>query len=108
MAGESQRRQTWFPYANAEFFLQFPDQRFLRPFAGFDLASGEFPKASHRFADRAFGEQDAAVGIDEGASGNENEFDAHGPGLEPRSVLVKTASNCCDDVTTLPARLTQA
>jgi hypothetical protein len=52
-------------------------------FTGFDLAAGEFPQARHRFAGGTLGEQHAAVGIDEGAGGNENKFDAHWPCPRP-------------------------
>jgi hypothetical protein len=85
VAREGQRRETGFPHDNAKFLVELPDQRFLLSFAGLDLASGELPQASHRFASRTLGEQHAAVGIDEGARGNKNEFDAHWPRLDPDS-----------------------
>ena len=79
---EGQRRQTRLPHDNAEFLVQLPDQRLFGTLAGLDLASGKLPQARHRLAGRTLGEQHAAVGIDQGAGGNQDEFDAHGPCLD--------------------------
>jgi hypothetical protein len=80
----SQRRQTRLPHDNAKFLLQLPDQRFLGPFAGFDLAAGELPETRHRLAGRALGKKHATVGVDQGTGSNKNEFDTHWPGLETK------------------------
>src|SRR5207253_1824404 len=93
---EGQRRQARLSDDNAKFLFQLPDQRFLGPFARLDLASGELPQARHRFAGGPLGEQHAAVGIDEGAGGNKNEFDAHWPRLELRQLTVKSVSTKYD------------
>ena len=108
VAREGQRRQARLAHDNAKFLFQFPDQSFFGPFAGLDLAAGEFPQACHRFAGGTLGEQYAAVGIDEGAGGNKNEFDAHWPCLEPRQLVVKRGSTPRNDHATLLGRLTKA
>ena len=78
VAREGQRREAFFPDHNAEFLVQFPDQRVLGPLAGLDLAARKLPKARHRLAFGPLRQQHAPVGVDQGASGNKNDFDAHG------------------------------
>ena len=87
VACEGQRRQARLPHDNAKLLLQLADQRLFGTLAGLDLASGKLLYARHRLAGRTLGEQHAAVGIDQGAGGNQNEFDAHGPCLEPSAWL---------------------
>ena len=43
VAGEGQRREAWLLDGDAEFFLQFADQRRFGPLPGLKLAAGEFP-----------------------------------------------------------------
>ena len=73
VAGEGQRRQAGLPHDNADFLFQLPDQRFLGPFAQFDLAAGKFPKTRHGFAGGALGQEDTAIGVDKRAGRDENE-----------------------------------
>jgi hypothetical protein len=79
VARKCQRGKTRFLHDNTEFLLQFPDQRLFRPLASLDLAAGKLPKPRHGFAGRPLGEEHAAVGIDKGAGGDKNEFEAHWP-----------------------------
>ena len=78
VAREGQRRETGFPDDDSEFLLQFPDQRLLRAVSP---ASTLPPGNSHRPAIALPGgrsrDQHAAVGIDEGAGGDKDEFGAH-------------------------------
>jgi hypothetical protein len=96
VAREGQGRQARLPYDNAKFLFQFPDQRFLGSFARLDFASGKLPQASHRFAGGTLSEQHAAVGIDQGACNNKNEFDAHEPRLKLKQPMVKSVSTQYD------------
>ena len=73
MAREGERRKARLPDDDSQFLLQFPDQRFFGPFARLDLAAGKFPQACHRLACGPLREQHAAVGIDQGAGGDQND-----------------------------------
>ena len=44
------------------------------PLAGLDLAAGKLPQAGHRLAGGPLCDQHAAVGIDQGAGGDQDEF----------------------------------
>jgi hypothetical protein len=46
----------------------------FRPFAGLQLAAGKFPQAGQRLAFRPLCDQHAAVGIDQRAGDDEEEF----------------------------------
>ena len=81
VARECQRREALLLDDDSQFLLQFPDQALLRLLAGFHFAAGKFPEAGHRLARRPLCDQHAAVGVDEGAGGDEDKFDAHGPDL---------------------------
>ena len=74
MAGEGERRETSLADGDADFLMQFADQRLLRPFAGLDLAAGKFPQACQRLAFRALRDQYALVGVDQRAGDDEGEF----------------------------------
>ncbi len=74
MAGERQRRETLFVDDDAQFLLEFADERIFRPLARLDLAAGKLPQSSHRFSWRTLRDQHAAIGIDEGAGRNEENF----------------------------------
>ena len=73
VAREGERRETILAHDDAEFFLEFADQRVLGPLTGFDLAAGKLPQAFHRLAGRAAGEQHPPVGIDQRAGGDQHE-----------------------------------
>jgi hypothetical protein len=105
VARKGKRREARLPDDNAEFLLHLPDQRFLGPFAGLDLAARKLPKARHCFSRGAFGEQHAPIGIDQGAGGNKNEFDAHWPGPDRRQALVKGGSSPSNKFMTSPRGL---
>src|SRR5215470_19191844 len=81
MTREGERRQAVFLDDNAELLLQLADQRRLGRLARFDLAAGEFPQASHGTPGRSLGNEDTPIRIDEGARGNQHEFDHHSSGL---------------------------
>jgi len=74
MRSESERRETVFLHADAQFFVQLADEGLFGTLARFDLAAGKFPQTGHRFALGALREQHAAIGVDEGASRDEDEF----------------------------------
>ena len=67
VAGKGQRRETGFADADADFLVQFADQRLLRPLAGLDLAAGKFPQPRQRLALRPLRDQHALVGVDQRA-----------------------------------------
>ena len=59
----------------------------------FDLAAGKLPQAGHRLAWRALRDQHAAVGIDEGAGGNKNDFRRSQPVTASNGSEVTTTGN---------------
>ena len=71
--GKGEGCQTGGGDVDTEFFLQFADQRRLRGFAGVELAAGKLPQAGHLLAFRPAGEQDAAVDVDQGAGGDQQQ-----------------------------------
>ena len=77
VAGEGERREARFVDDDPQLFPEFPHQGVLGPLPRLDLAAGKFPQAGHRPACRPLRDQHAAVRIHEGASGDEDEFDAH-------------------------------
>lgn len=81
MTGKGQRRQTFLLDDNSQFLLQFADQTLFRPLSGLDFAAGKLPKAGHRFAFRALGDEHTSVRIDERAGSDENEIHTHRTGL---------------------------
>src|SRR5579863_6042957 len=78
VARKGQRREAFLFDGDSEFLPQLSYQTLFRPFAGLDLAARKLPQPGHRLARRALRDEDAAVGIDQRASDNENRFDAHG------------------------------
>ena len=74
VARESERRETGLIDDNSQFLLQLPDQTLFRRFAVFDLAAGKLPQACHRLAVGTLCDEHAAVGIDEGAGGDKDDF----------------------------------
>ena len=72
VTGEGKRRETGFPGIDAQFFLQFADQRSFRRLSGLDFAAGKLPQASHGLALGALRKQNAPVRIDQGNRGNQN------------------------------------
>ena len=65
MAGESERRETVRFDRNAKLFLEFADQRVLRPFAWINLAARELPQPLKRLAFGPLREQHSSVGVDQ-------------------------------------------
>ena len=61
-----------FRHRDAQFLVQFADQRGLGGFAGFDLAARKFPQARHGLAFRALCQKHAPVGVDQRDGGNKN------------------------------------
>src|SRR5580700_1917872 len=78
-ARKGQRREALLLDDDTQFLLQLSDQALFRPSAGFDLAAGKLPQPCHRLSLRPLCDEHAAIGIDEGAGGNQDKFDAHGP-----------------------------
>src|SRR4029077_11652190 len=79
VARKGQRREALLLDDDAQFLLQLSDQALFRPLAAFDLAAGKLPQPCHRLALRTLCDEHAAVGVDQGAGGNQDKFDAHGP-----------------------------
>ena len=80
VAREGQRCEALLLDDDSQFLLQLADQALFRPLAGFDLAAGKLPQPAIDFPSGRCAMQHAAVGIDERAGGNKDEFDAHGLG----------------------------
>ena len=74
VAREGQRRQAVLLDGDAEFFRKLADQRGFRPLARFELAAGELPEACQGLAFRALRDEDAVVGIDQGAGDDEKQL----------------------------------
>src|SRR5262249_40614000 len=77
VASEGKWREARFVDDDPQLLTEFPHQGILGPLTRLDLAAGKFPQASHRPAGRSLRDQHAAVRVHEGASGDEDEFDAH-------------------------------
>jgi hypothetical protein len=77
MAREGQGSETGLADDYSQFLVQFPDECFFRPLAALDLAAGKFPKPGHRLAFGPLRDEHAAVGVDEGTRGNENDLGGH-------------------------------
>src|SRR5262245_65724374 len=77
VAGEGERREAGFADDDAELLLELADQGLFGALARLDLAAGKFPQARHRFAGGALGDQHAAVRVNEGAGGDQDEVCAH-------------------------------
>ncbi len=75
VARKGQRREAGFLHGDADFLVQFADQRRFRPLAGLDLAAGKFPQAGERLAWRPLRDQHALVGVDQRAGDHEGEFE---------------------------------
>ena len=73
MGGEGEGGQAVGGDVDAEFLAQFPDEGGFGGFAGVEFAAGEFPQAGHFFALGATSEENAAVAVDQGAGGDEDE-----------------------------------
>ena len=63
------------PEEIAKFFPQLAHQRDFGRLAGGDLAARKFPQTGQRFAFRALGKQDPAVGVDEHYRRDEDDAD---------------------------------
>ncbi len=87
--GEGERRQAGGRDIDAEFFLQFADQRHLRRLARRQFSPGEFPQPGHRLALRPAGQQHAAIDIDQCAGGDQQ----HRPGALLRHVRTGDAEH---------------
>ena len=74
VAGEGQRREAFLLHGDAELLGEFADQRRFRPLAGLELAARELPEAGKLLALRALGDEDAVVGIDQGAGDDEEQL----------------------------------
>src|SRR5262249_34842799 len=79
MARKREGSQAWLLDIDSELLVEFADERLLGPLARLDLAAREFPQARHWFARRTLRDQHASIRIDEGASGDQDQFDAHNP-----------------------------
>ena len=79
VACESERRETVLADVDSQFLLELADQCLLRPLAVLDLAAGKLPQARHRLTFWPLCDEHAAIGIDEGAGGNQQDFGAHSP-----------------------------
>ena len=77
VARKGQRRKASVPDDDSHFLQQLSYQRFLGRLAGLHLAAWEFPKARHRFSGGALRNENAAVGIDEGAGCDDKKRSAH-------------------------------
>ena len=67
VAGEGQRRQAGLLHGDADFLMQFADQRLFGALARIELAAGKFPQPGHRLAGRPLRDQDAPVDVDQRA-----------------------------------------
>jgi len=82
VARKGERSETGFLDRNAQLLLELANERLFRPFARFHLAAGKLPEPRHRAPNRAFRKQNASVGVDEGAGGNQNKLHAIEPSIE--------------------------
>src|SRR5262249_34511655 len=71
---------------NSQFLSELTDERLFRPLAWLHLAARELPQSGHRAAGRTLCEQNAAIGIDQRACCDEDEFHAARPSGKRRSV----------------------
>lgn len=69
---EAQRRKTALPSIDAELLLELTDEGHFRRLPGFDLAAWELPETCHALAFWALCQKHAAIGIDQGNSGDED------------------------------------
>jgi hypothetical protein len=74
MAREGERGEAGLLHGDAEFLVEFPDQRLLWPFTQLDLAARELPEAGQLLALRPLRDQHAPVRIDERHGGDEEEL----------------------------------
>src|ERR1700688_4488367 len=82
MARKRQRREAGFLHGDADFLVQFADQRRFRPLARLNLAAGEFPQACERLSLRPLRDQHALVVVDQRAGDHEDYFDmSHAPNV---------------------------
>jgi hypothetical protein len=72
VARKNERSEAGLTDIYSEFLLQFPDQGLLRALARLDLAARKLPQAGELLALRPLGDQDAAVGVDQGHGDDEN------------------------------------
>jgi hypothetical protein len=73
VTGEGQGCQARFGNRDGELLAQLADDRVLRRLALLDFAAGEFPQAGHGLAVRPLGDEDALVGIDQRAGGDQQQ-----------------------------------
>ena len=74
VAGEGQGCEAGFGDVDAELFLQFTDQCGFWALARFDLAAGKFPQAAELLVRWALRQQHAAVLVDQGHGGDEDDL----------------------------------
>ena len=65
MRGKRQRREAGIPRFDAEFFVEFADQRCLGRFARFDFTTREFPESREGLSFGPLRKQDAPIDVDE-------------------------------------------
>jgi hypothetical protein len=71
---ECERSETCQTDVDVEFFLQFADECFLRPFARAKFSAWKLPETCQRFASRTLRNQDAVIAIHEGGCDDEQEL----------------------------------
>ena len=74
VAREAKGREAGLLHHDAEFLVQLADQRLLRALARLDLAAGKLPEPRELLTLGPLGDEDAPVGIDEGAGGDEDKL----------------------------------
>ena len=74
VTGEGQRRETAGEGVDGKFFFKLSDQGRFWCLAGFNLATGKFPKACKGFAFWALGQKNPAVWVYQGYGGDEDDF----------------------------------
>ena len=74
VAGEGEGCKARGPSVDAQLFLQLSDQGCLGGLARFDLATRKFPQPCEGFAGGALSEENAAIGVNKGYCGDEDDF----------------------------------
>ena len=75
MRGEGEGGKVFFLDRDAEFFPKLADQSRFRGFVRVELAAGKFPEPGQCLAFRALRDQDALVGVDQGAGDDQGQFE---------------------------------
>ena len=74
MAGKGQRGQTGCPSVDAQLFFQLADQGQLGRLTGINFAARKLPQAGQRFAGRALGQQNPAIGVNQRNRRDQKDF----------------------------------